>query len=196
MGRPREFDPDQALDRATRLFWERGYEATSIQDLVDTLGISRASLYGTFGDKPHLFEKVLARYSERVTVAQRQALDAPSSGRAAIAAYFSALIEAATRPRSPHGCLILNTVTGCTTLPEPLLARMSAAIAGTHEQVRAALARDPALARRADLPDLASFVMTQGLGFGVLAKAGARRQELERAAEAALRLLDAKTATA
>ncbi len=59
MARPREFDVDAVLDRATELFWARGYEATSVQELVDTLGVNRASLYATFGDKAQLFEAVL-----------------------------------------------------------------------------------------------------------------------------------------
>ena len=62
MARHKEFDPDVALDRALELFWERGYEATSMADLVDHLGIGRASLYATFGSKHELYLKALDRY--------------------------------------------------------------------------------------------------------------------------------------
>jgi TetR/AcrR family transcriptional regulator, transcriptional repressor for nem operon len=190
MARPREFDPDEALDRATQIFWQRGYEATSIQDLVDGLGISRASLYGTFGDKPHLFETVLERYRQQVLDALVRALAPPAAGRAALRAYFSALIEAATQPRSPRGCLLLNTVTGCSTAPGPLLDQALAAVRGNRDRIQAALARDPALAGRSDLPALARFFAAQSHGLGVLARVGVRRQELEEAAEVALRVLD------
>jgi TetR/AcrR family transcriptional repressor of nem operon len=192
MARPREFDPDEALERATQLFWRRGYEATSIQDLVDALGINRASLYGTFGDKPHLFETVLDRYRDQVLAALVRALAPPAAGRAALRAYFSALIEAATQPRSPRGCLLLNTVTGCSTAPGPLLDQALAAVRGNRDRIQAALARDPALAGRSDLPALARFFAAQCHGLGVLARVGVRRQELEEAAEVALRVLDSE----
>ena len=62
MARTREFNYDEALESATRLFWEKGYEATSIQDLVAATGVNRASLYETFGDKRELFRKALERF--------------------------------------------------------------------------------------------------------------------------------------
>ncbi len=64
MPRVKEFDPDQALDRAMELFWRKGYEATSVQDLVEHMGINRFSLYDTFGSKHELFMAALDRYSE------------------------------------------------------------------------------------------------------------------------------------
>jgi TetR/AcrR family transcriptional repressor of nem operon len=194
MARPREFDPDTALDRATQLFWERGYEATSIQDLVDTLGINRASLYATFGDKAQIFEAVLDRYSDRISERVAQTLAPPAAGRAALRAYFSAVVESATQPRSPRGCLLLNTVTGCATAPERLLDRVNASVRANQERIRAALARDPALAKRSDLPALACFFATQAHGLVVQARAGARRAELEESAETALRVLGPETA--
>jgi len=59
MARPREFDLNEALQAAMLLFWERGYEATSIDDLLQQMGINRASLYGTLGQKRELFLKAL-----------------------------------------------------------------------------------------------------------------------------------------
>ena len=64
MARPKEFDPDEVLDRALDVFWEKGFEGTSVQDLVDHMGINRGSIYGTFGDKHRLFQQALERYFE------------------------------------------------------------------------------------------------------------------------------------
>ena len=190
MARPREFDVDEALDRATELFWSRGYEATSIQDLVDTLGVNRASLYATFGDKGQLFESVLRRYGEQVGDALVEALGPPAAGAEAVRAWFKMLIEKATRPHGPRGCLMLNTLTGSTTAPEPLLDRVIAGVRSTTDKLQHALARDPELAARENTRTLARFLAAEGHGLAVLARAGVRRQELEMAAEVALRVLE------
>ena len=71
MGRPREFDPDRALDRALEVFWRRGYEGASIADLTEAMGITKPSLYAAFGNKEELFRKTLDRY-----------VDGPEIGRA------------------------------------------------------------------------------------------------------------------
>ena len=88
MARPKEFDIDQVLDRATELFWTKGYEETSMRDLEEGLGVGRQSLYSTFGDKRDLFLAALDRYSslqqERI-----EPLLAPDAGLAAIRAYFA-----------------------------------------------------------------------------------------------------------
>jgi TetR/AcrR family transcriptional regulator, transcriptional repressor for nem operon len=189
MARPREFDTEEALDRATEVFWERGYEATSIQDLVDALGINRASLYATFGDKAKLFESVLQRYDAVVTSAVTKTLDPPASGRQAMAHYFAALIEHATSARGPRGCLALNTATGCSTAPPELLERVNAAIRSNTTRIQSALARDPALSDRPNLAGLARFLAAEGHGLIVLARTGIRRAQLEEAAQIALRVL-------
>src|SRR3974390_2655677 len=73
-GRPREFNLDQALERALCLFWRKGYEGTSMADLVETLGITRASLYAAFGSKEGLFRRVMDRYEAKAG-AYRMAAD-------------------------------------------------------------------------------------------------------------------------
>jgi TetR/AcrR family transcriptional repressor of nem operon len=189
MGRPREFDVEAALDRATELFWQRGYEGTTVQDLVDALGVNRASLYGTFGDKAQLFESVLQRYQGWVDASIGQSLAPPAAGAEAIRAYFSVLIARATRKAGPRGCLVLNTVTGGTTAPVEIQRRVRAAIEATTAQILQALARDPELAERPDLPALARFFAAEGHGLSILARAGVLPQELERAAKVALSVL-------
>ena len=190
MARPREFDVDDALDRATQVFWSRGYEGTSVQDLVDALGVNRASLYATFGDKAQLFSAVLERYGELVNGAVFQALAPPAAGAKAVRAWFSALIEAATRPKGPRGCLLVNTLTGCSTGPAELHERVIAGVRASTDRLQEALARDPQIARRDDPRTLARFFAAEGHGLAVLARAGVRRQELEAAAEVALRVLE------
>jgi TetR/AcrR family transcriptional regulator, transcriptional repressor for nem operon len=189
MGRPREFDVEAALDRATELFWQRGYEGTSVQDLVDALGVNRASLYATFGDKAQLFDAVLDRYEGWVSESVGRALAPPAAGAEAIRAYFAALIPSATRRSGPRGCLLLNTVTGGTTAPVEVHRRVRAAIEATTAQILHALARDPELAERPDLPALARFFAAEGHGLSILAHAGVPPQELERAAKVALSVL-------
>lgn len=192
MARPREFDVDAVLDRATDLFWARGYEATSVQELVDTLGVNRASLYATFGDKAQLFEAVLRRYGERVNGALLETLGPPAAGAEAVRAWFKVLIEKATQPAGPRGCLMLNTLTGCTTVPDALMDQVVAGIRATTDRLQEALGRDPDLASRENVRTLARFFAAEGHGLAVLARAGVRRQELETAAEVALRVLPAR----
>lgn len=78
MVRPREFDETEVLDRALDAFWAKGFEGTSIHDLTEATGLARASLYGAFGDKQQLYERVVAHYIER---AERSACPEPGAGR-------------------------------------------------------------------------------------------------------------------
>lgn len=192
MARPREFDVDDALDRATGVFWTRGYEATSVQDLVDALGVNRASLYGTFGDKAQLFSAVLDRYGRQVNGLVERALAPPASGAEAVRAWFQELIRMVTQPHGPRGCLLIGSVSSCTTAPDPLRERVVAAVRASTDRLQEALARDPKLAGRDDLRALARFFAAEGHGLAVLARAGVRRPELDAAAEVALKVLETR----
>lgn len=190
MARPREFDVDEALDRATALFWTRGYEATSVQDLVDALGVNRASLYATFGDKAQLFAAVLERYGQQVNDLIGRTLAPPAAGAEAIRAWFGALIERATQSAGPRGCLFIGTVSSCATAPEPLREKVIAAVRASTDRLQQVLERDPQIARRENVRALARFFAAEGHGLAVLARTGVRRPELEAAAEVALRVLE------
>lgn len=109
MPRPKQFDPDKILDQAMRLFWSKGYEATSIQDLVETLGINRFSLYDSFGDKRGLFIRSLERYTEQVFARSLIELEASQLGIEAIEHYFKGLAHWADSSLNRKGCLLVNT---------------------------------------------------------------------------------------
>ena len=112
-GRPRAFDRDTALRQALDVFWERGYEGTSLSDLTQAMGIASASIYACFGSKEALFRETVALYGTISGAPPRRALSEHPTARAAIHAMLQATADEVTRPGDPHGCmLILAAPTG------------------------------------------------------------------------------------
>lgn len=109
MGRPHEFNRQNTLSKAMDVFWEKGYKATSIQDLVDRMGIKRGSIYNTFGDKHSLFISAIRHYGEVVTSQTIKVLDSPGSPIENIERFYFELISKSSDGKS-KGCLISNTV--------------------------------------------------------------------------------------
>lgn len=105
----KRFDVDDALTKAMHAFWARGYEATSIRDLVDRMGINRGSLYATFGDKRSLFIQALRHYDKRHREAWLGAREAAGPPREAIIAAFDGAIETVLTDKNHDGCLLVNT---------------------------------------------------------------------------------------
>ncbi len=109
MSRTKEFDPDAALADALGLFWERGYEATSMADLVERLGIGRASIYATFGSKHELYLRALDRYCELVDPALLRSLSEPGQALPAVRALVHQYLQDATGDARRRGCFVVNT---------------------------------------------------------------------------------------
>ncbi|MET9340907.1 TetR/AcrR family transcriptional regulator [Nonomuraea sp. NPDC003804] len=111
----KHFDPDTVLEHVVHLFWERGTEATGIAEVVATTGVSRSSLYATFGGKERLHAAALRRYLERQSQPVFDALAADERGLPAIAGFFERLVAArCTGEHARWGCLVTNTHTGAT----------------------------------------------------------------------------------
>ncbi len=107
MPRKKEFVPEVALEAAMRLFWQKGYAATSVQELTDVMGINRFSLYDTFGDKHTLYLAAIDLYCTEVTSALLVTLDA-DDGVVAIRSYFRQLVRALATEIGRDGCLVQN----------------------------------------------------------------------------------------
>ena len=108
MARPREFDEGAVLDAAIQCFWSRGYEATSVKDLIDETGITAASLYNAYGDKRGLFRTALDRYVES-SIAGRMQRCATLPPREAIEAFFAEILSRSLNDREHKGCMLVNS---------------------------------------------------------------------------------------
>jgi TetR/AcrR family transcriptional regulator, transcriptional repressor for nem operon len=187
MARPREFDENEALDRALEAFWARGYDATSIEDLVATTGVGRASLYAAFRDKEHLFRRVMGRYLDRDT---KQIAEATHqlSGEPAIRAFFAQRIRKFCPKDGSRGCFL--QVSGTSGSSADIVEKAGAEAA---QEVRAWLLGQlkqaqavGQLARGADLAAVADLLVVLHNGLSASARAGLSAKALRTAAEEGL----------
>jgi AcrR family transcriptional regulator len=188
-GRPREFDVDQALDRALRVFWRKGYEGTTLPDLTKAMGINRPSLYAAFGSKEGLFRKVLDRYDDGPACYVREALNEPTA-RAVAERLLGGAIDVVTDRRNPHGCLMVQGALACgeagESIRRELASRRRAGETALRERFEHAIS-DGDLPVDSHPADLARYVVAVLNGIAVQAAGGASRAELRRVAAMALR---------
>lgn len=110
MARLREFDEQKALDAAMHVFWEKGFEATSLSDLTSKMGIQRPSIYSAFGDKKELFEAALRKYTQFHASNVRARLQKKSSVKEAFRSYFESIVAEEYAEGPNRGCFCLNTM--------------------------------------------------------------------------------------
>jgi TetR/AcrR family transcriptional repressor of nem operon len=178
MARPKQFDHEAVLDQAMRLFWQQGYAGTSIQDLVEATGINRASMYGTFGDKQHLFLAAVDRYVNRVSAARLEQLRAPGSAKAALCAYFEGMIAFATADGQRFGCLLTNSAVEIAPHDAEVAATLRASLGAVEDALFDTIRRGQAegeIAADKDARALARFLLGVIQGLRVLMRA--RRDE-------------------
>ena len=189
MGRPREFDPDEALDSAMEVFWRHGYEGASLSDLTEAMGIARPSLYAVFGNKEELFRKALDRYSQMKSGSACDALNEATSRRAVekLLLGFAGLNETGDAPK---GCLMVQSALVCSEASESIRQELCSRRTQGEDELRRRLCEWKA---QGDLPpdcdpaDLARYVMAVGNGMAVQAASGATSQELKRVVELTMR---------
>lgn len=190
MPRPRQFDEDTALAAAMRLFWERGYAATSTEDLCRVTGLKRSSLYNTFTDKHRLFVLALKRYMDLKTGALEESLAAAGPVRERLRAVLWAAID--DERSSADGCLVVNSIMELART-DAEVARLLAADGGRRASalatVIAAGQRTGELSDRRSSAQLAEYLITVVGGLRVSARAGARPKALESVVEVAMAAL-------
>jgi AcrR family transcriptional regulator len=189
-GRPRSFDRSQALDAATRVFWQHGYEGSSISALTSAMGINRPSLYAAFGDKAALFREAVARYGTGPGRYVRRALGQPRARQVAEMLLHGAVANA-TDPATPHGCLWVQgaLVTGAeaSTLRASMADLRDGGTAQIRERMERAV-REEDLPSGTDVAALTLFLVSVMNGIAVQASSGQSREALSQVADLAMRI--------
>lgn len=188
-GRPREFDREAALRKAMMMFWERGYEGTSVGDLTGVLGIAKPSLYAAFGCKEELFREAVELYDRVEGGAAEVALNEAPTARSAVELMLRANVEAYTHPEKPSGCMIVLAALLGTTESRPVREYL----AELRRKGQADLERrfDRAIGD-GDLPatthpqSLGAFYSTVLQGLSIQARDGASREALTRIVDDAM----------
>ncbi|WP_328853286.1 TetR/AcrR family transcriptional regulator [Micromonospora globbae] len=193
MARTKEFDPDAALRAALDLFWERGYEATSMADLVEHLGVARASIYATFGNKRDLYLKALDRYGDLVDPGLLRELSQPGPALPAVRAVIERYAREAGDDSGRRGCFIVNTAVEVAPHDPQAARRVAASWGHLETAITSALIRAQAqgeLAPDKDPRALARFLLVLMQGIRVVGKVQAEPRRLRDAVTQALALLD------
>ncbi|MDI1461505.1 TetR/AcrR family transcriptional regulator [Catellatospora sp. KI3] len=188
LGRPREYDTDEVLDRAMKVFWAKGYEGTSMADLTAATGLKPGSVYSAFESKAGLFERVLDRYVDTVFGYAAEAVRAPTV-RGVVERWLAGVVEATTGRDTPPGCLLVQgaLAVGDTAraVQEQLQVRRLAGERLLVERLARGVA-DGELPAGADPAAIAGYVLALSAGLSVEAAGGADRRRLRRTADLAL----------
>lgn len=189
MPRAKQFDPDDVLAKAMDVFWERGFEATSVQNLVDAMGINRFSLYETFGDKHALYLAALDRYGSAVATEAFHDLEHAEDGAGAIRTFFARLLDDLSRAEVARGCLFANCAAEMAARDEDAARRVRGNLARSERAFRRALERVPG-DLGVDRDDLARFFATASVGLAVVGKTSPGRAFLASVVRVTLSSLD------
>jgi AcrR family transcriptional regulator len=192
-GRPRKFDRAAALRRAMELFWQHGYEGTSLSDLTLAMGINAPSLYAAFGCKEALFREAVALFAAIDREATNRAMQEQRTARGAVEAMLRHNADVYTNPETPSGCMIVLSAVTCT--PDNLGVRDYCAECrrtvenAFHSRLERALA-DGDLPAGVDTAALAAFYTTVLQGLSIQARDGASRARLHAIVDCAMAAWD------
>ncbi|WP_368517243.1 TetR/AcrR family transcriptional regulator [Rhizobium sp.] len=181
MARPREFDREAALEKALRVFWAKGFAATSTDDLREAMGIGRQSLYGAFGDKRTLYLEALDTYQQRTNSGHVGRLSGPTSPLRGIEDLLSGLVSEDDCERA-LGCMGVGSVGEFGVTDPDLNARRSAASAALGRRILERVSegqRSGEINPNLDAEETAAFIQMTMTGLQVAARGGARAADLK-----------------
>lgn len=182
MPRTKEFDRDDVVHKARELFWQKGYEATSMDELVNTLGISRSSLYATFGDKHQLYCETLNSYCESNAYALAKQSVQATNPLAFIQYIFDIIIEQAKKDKSHKGCYVVNSMVEFSNRDETVKAILDANNKTFENMLRGLIQRgqkDGSIGQRQSAKQLAQFLLNTVYGIRISARSNASAKELQ-----------------
>lgn len=191
-GRPRKTDPDAALEIAMRIFWEKGFEGTSMSDLSEATGMAKPGLYATFGDKENLYAKALTRYFDMSTPTRNDLVTSSDSLEITLRRFLTTIANASADISRPAGCFVVNSVVECAGKPPALedlgrtcedKRREAFAQRFKAEKERGMLPPD------ADEKALADFFDGQCVALAVMGRAGGKPESLHRLIDVAMTVL-------
>jgi AcrR family transcriptional regulator len=194
-GRPREFDRDQALEKARDAFWTRGYEGTSMADLVSVLGLASPRIYAAFGSKEDLFREAVVLYETKEGSFATRALAEEPTARRFVERLLRDAIEIYTRPDLPQGCMVVTAATNCAAENDGVLywlaERRQARNTLIVERLRKGV-RDAELKPDTDPEALGDYYTTLLFGLSVQARDGVPKKRLHDLVTVAMQSLDAR----
>lgn len=181
MARTKEFNEDQALDKAVEIFWHKGYNGTSAQDLVTHLGLSRSSLYDTFGDKQKLFSKALQRYQKQGQDAIKDLLEESKDIKATLTLIFKQAVLESLEDRITKGCFMVNSAVELAMHDDEI-----ANIVGDNRQTMEAIfskavkkgQESGQISTQQEARTLARFIYNNYTGIRVLARSGEKDKQV------------------
>jgi TetR/AcrR family transcriptional repressor of nem operon len=191
MPRPRGFEEGDVLDRAMALFWAKGFEAATLDELEAATGLGRGSLYAAFGDKRHLFLRSIEHYLEAAMAGPASRLQ-PEGGKGALIAFFREVLDAATCDRQPRGCMVTNCAVELAARDAEVAARVATHLGRLERRLLAVIAAAQAqgeIAPDREPRQLARLLVACLEGLLVLAKARSDRAWLDDAVRAVAAVL-------
>ena len=191
-GRPRSFDKDDALKKAMYVFWEKGYEGTTMADLIQSIGMKAPSIYAAFGNKDAIFKEVVQSYLPIVVNGQLKALNSSTKIYDAVEATLKACVSLYTGKDNPHTCLVMTAAIN--TAPEH--AEHVETLRSLREEYKSAWKKrfemadaDQQLTDEANPNELAEYFTTLIQGMTIKAKDGASEDSLSSTSKLALKTL-------
>ncbi|KAF2079090.1 TetR/AcrR family transcriptional regulator [Flavobacterium sharifuzzamanii] len=181
MARTKEFNEDQALDKAIEIFWHKGYNGTSAQDLVNHLGLSRSSLYDTFGDKQKLFVKSLKRYQKQNLDSLNELFENAENIKTALTEIFKQAVIESLQDRITKGCFMVNSAVELA-MHDPEIAKIVHDNQKVVEDIFCAAVKKGQdlgqISDRQEARSLARFIFNNYSGIRVLARAGEKDKQV------------------
>ncbi|MFM9328589.1 TetR/AcrR family transcriptional regulator [Paenibacillus mesotrionivorans] len=191
MARSKEFEEKEVLDKAMRLFWEQGYEKTSMSELVEHMGIHRRSLYDTFGDKHSLFLKAMDRFDDKISAALAGGVKRSKTASEALQFIFSFMIDG--DEDSPAGCLMVNSAVELAARDVEVDNKATKAFTTAEQLLKEIILwgqREGEFTSTYSAEELAGYLHNVWIGLRVMARTSASKEKLHRITHISLKLLE------